>query len=119
MQITITAGLSRKRVLENSGFTATANFFSDAFVASAPTTAQYRIDRIRTGDPSCSSEVTGWTTLTPATSISIPISASQNAIQSDYSRDEQRQLTVRANDGLATQAQATLRYAVENLAGTV
>jgi len=118
VQVTITAAsLNRQRAQEGSAFTATANFYTDAFVASAPTSASYRIDRIRQGDPSTWQQVADWTTLTPATSISIPITATHNAIQNDCTRSERRQITVKANVGLSTQTQAVFRYSVENLAG--
>jgi hypothetical protein len=50
-------------------------------------------------DPSQWVQVLDWTTLTPATSISIPIAASYNAMQE-------------------TQHEATYRYQLTNLAGT-
>jgi hypothetical protein len=117
VQITITAaGLTRGRVNEGSAFTATANFFSDAWVATAPTNAQYRLDRVGSNQ-SGFEQITDWTSLTPATAVSVPLSASQNAIRCDYNRDETRQLTVRGDNGLAGQAIKTLRYSVTNLAG--
>ena len=120
MRVTITNRLTGNQTPESSAFTITASFFddtNDVWATSTPTTADYRIDRVRAGDPSCYGEVTDWTTLTPATSISIPITATANAILDDYSRDEQRQITVRANAGLSTQYQGTYRYSVGNLAG--
>lgn len=119
MRITVTSPLVQRRTLERSAFTLTARFFddsTDAWSASTPTTADYRIDRVRVGEPSCYETVRDWTTLTPATSNSIAITAADNAITCDDLRDQQMQVTVRANAGLATQYQATYRYAVTNLA---
>ncbi len=117
MQIKITAAnLVRGKVNERTSFTATATFYSDAFVAAAPTNAQYRLDWV-TSNADCYSQITDWTTLTPASSISIPITATQNAIQGCLNQ-ERRQITVRADNGLATQAEETFQYTVQNLAGS-
>jgi hypothetical protein len=124
MRITVTSRLVAGTTPERSAFTATARFFddstgsgSDAWSASTPTTADYRIDRIKVGEPGYWQEIVGWTTLTPAASISIPITSNDNAVQCNYARDEQRQVTVRANSGLSTQTEVTYRYRVKNLAG--
>lgn len=119
MRVTLHSPLVQRRTPERSAFTLTARFFddsSDVWSASTPTTADYRIDRIRVGDPSCYQEVLGWTSLSPATSNSIAITAAQNAITNDCVRDQQMQVTVRANADLSTQTQATYRYSVTNLA---
>ena len=119
MRITLTTPLVQRRTPERSAFTLTARFFDDSdspWSASTPTTADYRIDRIRVGEPSCYETVRDWTSLTPATSNSIAITAADNAIVCEYVRDQEMQVTVRANASLATQYQATYRYAVTNLA---
>lgn len=107
---------------EGSAFTLAASFFddaSDAWAASAPTTAKYRIDRVSAnGTPGRWIEVLGWTALTPATANSIPITAAQNAVQCNYAYLEPRQVTVKANDALSTQVEETYRYSIINLAGT-
>ncbi len=122
MRVTLTSKLVNNRCNEASAFTLTANFFDDStdvWTASAPTSAKYRIDRIcANGSPGCWSELVGWTTLTAATSISIPVTAANNAVTCAYSYTEPRQITVKANDGLSTQVEETYRYAVVNLAGT-
>ncbi len=118
-RITFTAKLVNARVLEGSAFTLNASYFADdadTWVATAPTTAKYRIDRVN-GDPSRFQEILAWTTLSAATNNAIAITGAQNAIQNDGAYLEQRQVTVMANAGLATQHQGTYRYAVENLAG--
>jgi hypothetical protein len=120
LRITITTKLVGAKTTEGSAFTAIASFFddsSDVWSASTPTTAKYRIDLTDT-DPSCWREVLAWTTLTPSTSISIPITASNNAMQETCAPYEPRQITVKANDGLSTQYEATYRYQLTNLAGT-
>lgn len=121
MRITISNKLPRNRVNEGSACTLTASFFDDStdtWAASAPTSAKYRIDRINGADPRAWYEVLGWTTLTPATSNSIAVTAAQNAILDTCSYSEKRQVTVKANDSLATQYEQTHLYTVVNLAGT-
>jgi hypothetical protein len=119
LKVTITAGdLTRGQLNERSVLIATANFFTDTWAASTPTNASYRVDRINDASDEAQ-ELLGWTALTPATSVAITITAAQNAIQCDYERVERRQLTVKADDGLATQTQQVLRYGVKNLAGQV
>lgn len=119
MKITITASdLIRGNVNERCALTATANIFDDTWVAATPTNASYRIDRVNDSSDEYE-QILDWTSLVVGTSISIPITAAQNAIQCDYSRVEPRQLTVKVDNGLATQTQQTLRYGVKNLAGQI
>lgn len=120
MRLTLTSKLVNARVNEASAFTLVASFFDDStdtWAASTPTTAKYRIDRT-SSNPGCYTEVVGWTALTAATSISIPITATQNAILDTYSYLEPRQITVKANDALSTQIEETFKYSIVNLAGT-
>lgn len=120
MRITISSKLVNSRVKEGSAFSIIASFFDDAtdtWATNTPTNARYRIDRINGADPSCYSEVLGWTTLTPATTNTIAITGAQNAILNDCTYEEKRQVTVEANAALATQYQETFRYSIVNLAG--
>jgi hypothetical protein len=112
MKITITSDLVASKVNESSAATFTANFFSDAWVATAPTSARYRID-----DPDSDIPILDWTTITPATSSSIAITGAQNAILDDCKRMERRQLTVQGDTGLDTQYQITKDWWVKNLTG--
>jgi len=96
---------------EGSSFTATA-YFRNADTAEAPTTAKYRVDCLTTGKT-----VQEWTTLTPAESIAISITATHNAIQDNSNRFEKKQITVAANPDTATQFRAVRTYKVENIRG--
>ncbi len=119
MRLTLTSKLVNACVSEGSAFTLIASFFDDAtdvWSASTPTTAKYRIDQVN-GDPSCWREVLTWTTLTPSTSISIPITAAQNAVNDNGCHEELRQIVVKANDGLSTQYEQKYLYVIKNLAG--
>lgn len=103
--------LPRPNVKEGSAFTATAYFRDRATAAaSAPSTAKYRIDCLTT-----EKEIKGWTTLTPAASISISIVAADNAIQDESNAYEIRRLTVAGNPDLTTQVRETADWMVTNL----
>lgn len=113
MRITLQAPITQNTIKERSAFTVTSKFYSDSadpWTLTAPTTAKYRIDCLSTGYP-----VRDWTSLTPATSISVPISSSDNQIFDDTKRRERRLLTIKADDGLSTQYQETYDWDVINL----
>jgi hypothetical protein len=102
-------------VNEGSAFTLTARFFDEG-VATAPTTARYRIR-----DLSNDRIVLDWTAITPATSVDITITATNNAVYRDNSKKrfnfEERVVTVQANYGLVSQYADEYRYLVKNLRG--
>lgn len=93
---------------EGSSFTATA-YGRNGEAAEAPTTAKYRVDCLTTGK-----KLTDWTTLTPASSMSISITHTENAIQDSSNKFETKQLTVAANPDTSTQFNAKVRWKVEN-----
>jgi len=105
--------LPKTKVVENSAFQATAYFRTRATrAASLPTTARYRIDCLDTRQ-----EVTGWTSLTPANSITIDITASDNNIISGHNTDETKQLIVQSDHGTDDQVTQAITYKVRNLYG--
>ena len=94
---------------EGTTFVATANFRSgDA--SAVPTTARYRVDCKTTGK-----KITDWTTLTPAASISITMSADDNQIVSTGRQKERRQLTVESDTDLSTQTRERIFWTVRNI----
>lgn len=97
------------QVQEGSSFNATA-YFRSAGSASAPSTAKYRVDCKTTGKV-----LQDWTSLTPAVSISIPITATFNAIQGQSNRIEKKQLIVASDPDAATQTRAIRTWNVSNL----
>lgn len=103
--------LPKPKTQEGSSFVATA-YFRDSEASTVPTTAQYRVDCLTTGK-----EITDWTTLTPAASISITITPTHNAIQSQSNTRERKQLTVESNTDLTTQVRQTTYWDVENIRG--
>jgi len=96
---------------EGSSFNATA-YFRNGEAAEAPTTAKYRIDCLKTG-----TVLQEWTTLSPAVSNSIAITAAHNAIQDQSNKFEKKQLTVAANPDTATQFRAVTTWKVKNIRG--
>lgn len=103
--------IPKPSVKEGNSFTATAYFRSDA-TASAPSTAKYRVDCLTT-----QKTLTDWTTLTPAASISISITRTDNAIQDSSNRIERKQLTVAGNPDTSTQTRQSIVWEVENIQG--
>ena len=76
-----------------------------------PTTASYRVDDCRTNN-----ELVAWTALTPATSITITIPGSVNAIiNNDRSSPERKVVRVEFDKGLATMNYQKYFYRVKNL----
>lgn len=104
-KITFTA---KERTREASALPVTAGF-RIANVATAPTSAKYRVD-----DPDTGCQKLGWTTLTPAASIAFTIPASANECSS-CRPVERREVIVMADEGLATQFVERYVYEVENV----
>jgi hypothetical protein len=96
-------------VQEGSSFTATV-YFRESDASTVPTTARYRIDDRTTGDA-----IRAWTDLTPAASIDISITPSDNAMVSGLTRDERRQITVETNTGLDTQTRERAYWTVKSI----
>jgi hypothetical protein len=115
MRIVIQSKLSRGAVQEGSAMTLTAKFYDDAsdpWTLSAPSTVRYRIDDMDTG-----AGIVDWTTVSPATSVSISITGAQNALQSQSENFERHEITVQANANLSTQYSETYSWKVLNIAG--
>lgn len=105
--------LPKGRVKEDSAFTATAYFRTRSTgVAATPTNVKYRIDCLTTG-----AEIADWTSVSAASSVSISITATHNAIQNDSNQREVKQLTVALDHGLSTQHTETATWIVENVYG--
>ena len=100
---------------EGTSFTATAYYRTRSTqAASTPTTVHYRVDCLST-----KTALQGWTAVaSPSTSNSISITSTMNAIQDASNTAERRQLTVKADDGLSTQAIGHITWQVENLYGS-
>ena len=100
--------IPRPKVREGSAFTATAYFRDRATsAASTPTSIKYRVDCLTTGRT-----LTDWTTVSAASSATIAITSTNNAIQARGT--ESKQLTVAADYGLATQVTESAVWEVED-----
>ena len=93
---------------ERSSFNATS-YYRSSGAASAPTTAAYRIDCVKTG-----TVIADWTSLTPAVSISIPITSNNNRIIDRSNANEKRLLTVAADKDTTTETRDSIEYIVNN-----
>ena len=99
---------------EGSAFDATVNFRTRSTAAAAtPTNVKYRLDCLTT----CK-ELVDWTTVSAAAEVTISLTGTHNAIQSDCNDFETKQLTVVADDGLSTQHRERKRWTIENLYGS-
>ena len=78
-----------------------------------PTTVRWKLDCLTTG-----TEIATWQTVTSPTSTTvIEISALYNTIQNSSNQAEIKEVTVQANQGLATQINTKGQYIVENAKG--
>ena len=104
--------LPQPRYKERSGFSTTAYFRDNSGAASAPTTVHYRID-----DPLTDTNITGWTSISAAASVTVTVLPSENRIVNNSKNTELRQLTVAADKGLSTETRDTLEWRVVNIQG--
>jgi hypothetical protein len=102
-------------VNESSAMTVRARFFNDSGDLVTPSTARYLIR-----DISNDRLVRDWTSVTPAATIDIAVSATDNELQDSHRRAkrfERRVVTVQADQGTPTQRTDEIEYWVRNLAG--
>lgn len=98
------------RIREGEAFRVTVRALTADLAASTPTTMRYRIDDLNQGNA-----VLDWTTLTPATSVNVIITAAQNAMRNGLSI-ERRQLVFEASDSDGP-VRKTLDYDIADLQG--
>lgn len=111
MNLTITDRLTQRTALEGAAVPFAVKVYTDTtepWVLVVPTTLRYRLD-----DPETGAELLAWTTVSPASSATITITAAQNAY-TDCEPRARRRLTVQADNGLATACVATRDYFVGN-----
>lgn len=107
----VSISIPRPSVQEGSAFTATARFRDRATAAaSTPTNIKYRVDCLTTGVA-----LQALTTVSAASSASISVTATHNAIQDQSNRYETKQLTVVGDEGLSTQVRETATWHVRNI----
>lgn len=101
------------RVPEATTFTATSYYRTRSTQAAAtPTTIHYQVSCLTT-----KTVLQDWTSISPATNNDISITSTMNAIQQDVNKRERKQIIVKADDGLSTQAIGKATWIVENLYG--
>jgi len=102
--------LPKTRFSEGTNFTALVKFRDRAtLAASTPTTIHYRVD-----DLTSSTKITDWTSVSAAANVSIALSSTENSIQGHSNRVERKQLLVKADSGLSTQAMGQVVWQVIN-----
>lgn len=110
-QVEIT--LPKTVVLEETTFPATVYFRTRSTkAASVPTSVHYRVDDLKTRKV-----LKAWTSVSPAASVEISMTAAFNEIQDDRSAFERKRLTVQADQGLSTQVNGSVTWLVENIEG--
>src|SRR3954469_5728177 len=105
----------KDHVREKSQHIVSVTFRDRASAANVtPSNVSYRIDDLT----NCRT-VLDWTSIATDDELSITITATQNALQSQCNTVESRQLTVAADYGLSTQFLESTVYSVENVRGVV
>jgi len=109
----ITFQTQKTSLKERSRLLLSVNFRNrDTASAVVPTNIRYRVDCLATG-----AEVTGWTSVSPASNVTITIAPTRNTIQSSRNKRERKQLTVASDYGLDTQCTESFEYELINLRG--
>ena len=101
-------------VYEETTFVTTAYFRTRGTKASStPTTIHYRVDCLTT-----KRQITDWTSVSsPAASNTITITSTENQILDDANPVEVKQITIKTDTGLSTQAIKPAQWRVKNLIG--
>lgn len=97
---------------EGDSLPVTVSFADVDWVSGAPSTVTYRIECLTTGRT-----ILDWTSVTPASSVTITASSANNAILNDDNEREIKQLMVKAIDSGGNQRIDTYKYVVRNLQG--
>ena len=103
----------QRTVGEGSSFTVRIRTYDADNVLAAPTSLKYRVDCDTTGEV-----VRDWTTISPASDVTLRITANDCRIVDDKNRKEVRSLTVVVDDDLDTQfvPPTPYQWAVTNVA---
>jgi hypothetical protein len=104
VKITISDQIIARTAPEGSAVAFTASFYTDAGVATTPTSVRYRVD-----DPETGKQLLDWQTATPATAITATLPAASNLACLE---SEKRELLVEADHGLSTQTVKSRRFFV-------
>ena len=99
-------------VNEGDSFEVDAAFFDSSDAVALPSTIRYQV-----WCKSNKEAVRDWTSVAIGTSVTIPITSTDNRILNPNSTYEIRQLVVQTNAGTSTQKTETLEWRVKNLGG--
>jgi hypothetical protein len=107
--------LPETRLTEGSAFSLPVYLrLRSTSAAATPTTISWRIDCLTTGR-----QIEDDTTVSPASSFTIAVTGTHNAIRNDSNEQETKQLTVTTDEGLATQYREAVRWTVTNIYGVM
>jgi len=105
--------LPKTVINEENAFVATAYFRTrSSKAASIPTTIHYKVDCLTTKTP-----LIDWTSVSAAANVDLIMTSAVNTIQSADSHFETKQLLVKSDSGLSTQAIGRTTWKVQNLHG--
>jgi len=103
----------KDHIREGSQHVITAKFKDRSSAALVvPTNIRYRLDDLRSG-----TTVLDWTSISADDEITITITATQNALQDQFQREEVRELVLAVDYGLSTQYIDSITYTLENIHG--
>lgn len=111
MTTRIAFSLDRRTVNEDTSTVIGVKFRQDE-AATIPTSIMYRIDDLNTG-----AILHDWSSISPASEVSITVTPAQNAIQNDFHGYETRQLLIAADYALDSQYVDAITWNVRNLSG--
>ena len=101
-----------RSVNESGTLYITAKFYDVNDTLFTPAAADYRIDCLTSGE-----EIRAWTTLTPATSVTIAVTGDDTKIVNQARGREIRQLVIRYTDGSGNSTTNQTQFRVDNLRG--
>jgi len=99
-------------VTEGSSASYTVAFFDAAGVAATPQSIRYRIDCATTG-----AEITAWTAISAASSITLPLTPTENQMQAESNTRETRRVTVEITHGASDKLVDSQDYTLTNSMG--
>ena len=104
---------NKDRVLEGSNLPVTAYFRTrSSAAADTPDNVYYRVHCLTTNQ-----EITAWTSVSAASSVSITLSGANTDIKDKANRYERKQIQVAGDKDLSNESRGALVYTVENLSG--
>lgn len=101
------ANPAKPAFLVGSACLVNAAFFDTTGAPLIPAALAYRIDDVCSGE-----QILGWTTLAPAPSLQVIVTAAQNAMVSNSQSHEDHQVTFKVTDGLGNIAEPYTKFSL-------